>query len=299
MDKVESFKIFLEVSKHQSFVAASHKLGISAPAVTRAIAALEKGLGIKLFNRTTRLVRLTEAGKRFAQDTKAILEAIDDAEAAASGSYAEPTGTLNVTAPIQFGEKCVMPIIVEYLHHFPKVSVNALFYDRVTSLVEEEIDVAIRIGHLNNSNLYAKQVGSVRKVICASPAYFQAYSKPETPQELTKHNLILTSASDPQPIWYFENKGKKQSVKFVPKLRCNQIGASLKAAHSGLGIVKLLSYQIATDVAEGSLETALTDYEEPAIPVSIVHLEGRRTNAKIRSFIDFAEVRLKDSPYIN
>lgn len=299
MDKFEALRIFIEVAKHQSFIAASQKLGVSAPAVTRAIASLEENLGVMLFHRTTRTVRLTEPGKHFAEDTKSILETLDEAEAAVLGTYTEPKGTLSITAPVQFGEKCVMPIIVDYLSQHPKVTVNAMFYDRITSLVEEDIDIAIRIGHLSDSNLYAKKVGTVRKVVCASPAYFAKHGKPETPNDLIQHKLILPTATDSLPIWYFQNNGKRVSIKFAPVMKCNQINASLSAAREGLGITRLLSYQVAADIEAGLLETALVEFQEPEIPVSIIHLEGRRANAKIRSFIDFAEQHFKNNVYIN
>lgn len=298
MGKLEAMKIFLEVAKSESFISASDKLGMSPSAVTRSVAALETQLNIRLFNRTTRRVRLTESGKRFAQDCKTILESVDEAEAAAAGTYAEPQGELNITAPVQFGEKFIIPIITEYLQTYPKVSVKALFYDHVTSLVEEELDIAIRIGHLPDSSLYAKQVGQIRRVVCAAPDYLEQHGRPQKPSDLNQHRLILPTASDTVPVWHFAEADKKKTIRFTPVLRCNQIGSTLAAAKQGLGITRLLSYQVAADLESGNLERVLTEFEEAPMPVNIMHLEGRRTNAKIRSFIDLAEAHLKGNPHL-
>lgn len=297
MDKLEKMQVFVEVAKHKSFVAASEYMNLSAPSVTRFIASLEEDLGVKLFNRTTRHVRLTEPGKRFLHDVKRILELMEEAEASATGIYKEPKGTLTITAPVSFGERHIMPIITEYLENNPLVSVKAVFLDRITSLVEEELDIAIRIGHLKDSNLYATSVGTVRRVICGSPNYFKKYGKPQKPSDLNQHNIIFNSAYRPAMIWTFEKNGKKESVKLNPKLVCNQVGASIKAAKEGYGITHMMSYQVSEEIERGSLELVLEDYEEAPLPIHIIHLEGRRANAKIRSFIDLTTKRLKDTSF--
>lgn len=293
MDKFESMKVFMEVARCMSFAAAAENIGLSAPAITRAIASLEKRLGAKLFHRTTRHVRLTEQGARFLDDAKHILETLEEAEAAVSGGYATPKGTLSVTAPVLFGEKHITPIITEYLHQHKEVAVNAMYYDRVTNLVEEGIDIAIRIGHLRDSNLYATPVGEVRRMICASPHYFHQFGKPQTPAELNKHQIIFASTFDTTTTWHFFNQGEKQSVKLTPRLRCNQNGAALNAAVQGFGVTRLMSYQVSEAIEHGQLECALIDYEEAPLPVNIVYLEGRRASAKIRAFIELTAQRLQ------
>lgn len=299
MDKLHTIQVFIEVANLQGFSAAANKLGLSAPVVTRSIAELESRLGAKLFNRTTRHVRLTEAGVRFLQDAKRIVEELEEAEAAVKGVYTKPSGTLSVTAPVLFGEKHVMPIVTEYLERNPEVSVKAMFYDRITSLVEEEFDVAIRIGHLKDSGLYAVKVGEVRRVVCGAPTYFERHGIPKTPTDLSKHSIILPVPSGNISQWTFLNQTKKQTIKLNPRLRCNQISAARKAAVLGYGITSLLSYQVAQEIETGRLQAILTEYEEAPIPVTVIHLEGRRANAKIRSFIDLAAECLRNNPSIN
>ena len=235
MDKLDTMRVFVEVAKHQSFVAAGGALGMTAPATTRAIASLELRLGVKLFNRTTRHVRLTESGERFLHDARRIIDDLADAEAAVKGVYAKPSGKLTVTAPLLFGEKHVIPIITEYLKMYPEVSVDAMYYDRITGLLEEELDVAIRIGHLKDSTLYATQVGYVHRLVCGAPSYFDTNGIPKTPKELSKHFIIFPATFESTDEWIFQKKEKKEKVKLSPRLRCNQNSAALKAALLGFG----------------------------------------------------------------
>lgn len=274
---------------------------MSAPATTRAVASLEGRLGVKLFNRTTRLVRLTEPGARFLHDTEKVLEALNEAEAAATGVYNKPKGILKVTAPILFGQKHIMPIVEEYLESNPDVSVKAMFYDRVTNLLEEELDVAIRIGNLKDSSLYASRVGEVRRIVCAAPRYFARKGIPKVPAELSEHDIIYPATFENKTEWEFQNHDntKSEIVKLSPRLQCNHNMAALNAAIDGFGITRLMSYQVGDEIVKGSLKPILTAYEGAPLPVSIVHVEGRRANAKIRSFIDLAVERLRSNPFIN
>lgn len=299
MDKLEAMQVFIEVAKQSSFVGASEQLNLSAPAVTRSIAALEASLDVKLFNRTTRHVKLTEAGNRFLVDARRILEDLEEAEAAATGIYTTPKGTLTITAPVLFGEKHVMPVITEYLTNNPKVSVKAVFSDRITSLLEEELDIAIRIGHLKDSNLYATQVGHVRRMVCGSPEYFANHGTPATPAELSQHSIIFSGTYESSPIWRFINNGKKEAIKFTPRLHCNQNGAAIKAALDGYGLTRSMSYQVGDKLEQGLLQCVLADYEEPPLPVNVVRIEGRRMSSKTRSFVDLAVARLKANPFIH
>ncbi|WP_448248843.1 LysR family transcriptional regulator [Thalassotalea agariperforans] len=299
MDKLQTIKVFIEVAKQQSFSSAADALGMSAPTATRAIAELEGRLRIKLFNRTTRLVRLTESGSRFFNDMQRIIEDLEEAEASAAGVYSTPSGTLTVTAPVLFGQKHVMPIVNEYLGLYSEVSVKAMFYDRVTSLLEEDLDVAIRIGHLKDSNLYATQVGTVRRIVCASPAYFKKRGVPKYPEDLLEHDLIFPATFESTTTWQFQNGGKKELIKLSPRLMCNQNAAALQAAIEGRGITRLMSYQVGEELEKGTLKAVLTGYEEEPLPVNVVNIEGRRANAKVRSFIDIAVERLRQNPFIN
>ncbi len=299
MDKLETIRVFLEAAECRSFVAASRKLDLSAPAVTRSIAQLEHTLGVRLFNRTTRQVRLTDSGARFFEDAKKILEDLEQAEAAASGSYATPKGVLSVTAPVLFGQKHIAPILTEYLEQNPSVEVRAIFYDRVGNILDEGLDVAIRIGHLKDSSLYATKVGNTQRIVCGSPDYFDKHGVPEYPEDLANHEIILASNVEPSTTWRFESPNGKISVKVSPRLYCNQNGAAIEAAKQGFGITRLMSYQVGDEFQKGSLKRILQDFEAEALPVNIIHLEGRQANAKIRSFIDLAVARLKANPHIN
>lgn len=299
MDKLETIRVFLEAAECRSFVAASRKLDLSAPAVTRSIAQLEHTLGVRLFNRTTRQVRLTDSGARFFEDAKKILEDLEQAEAAASGSYATPKGVLSVTAPVLFGQKHIAPILTEYLEQNPSVEVRAIFYDRVGNILDEGLDVAIRIGHLKDSSLYATKVGNTQRIVCGSPDYFDKHGVPEYPEDLANHEIILASNVEPSTTWRFESPTGKISVKVSPRLYCNQNGAAIEAAKQGFGITRLMSYQVGDEFQKGSLKRILQDFEAEALPVNIIHLEGRQANAKIRSFIDLAVARLKANPHIN
>ena len=299
MDKLDTIRVFIEVAKQQAFSTAANKLGLSAPSVTRSIAELESRLGVKLLTRTTRHVRLTESGARFLQDAQRIVEDLTEAEAMVKGIYNKPSGTLTITAPVLFGEKHVIPIVTEYLQRNPEVSVQTKFYDRVTSLVEEELDVAIRIGHLRDSGLYATEVGKVRRIVCASADYLEQNGHPDTPDDLANHSIIVPISTENTNQWSFNVNGKKEIIKLNSRLRCNQNGAALRAAVLGHGITSLMSYQIGEELEKGTLKSLLTDYEEAPLPVNIIHLEGRRANAKIRAFIDLAIERFRANPFIN
>mgnify|MGYP000583779047 CR=1 FL=1 len=299
MDKLESMKVFVEVAKHKSFSGAGKQLNLSAPAVTRYIASLEASLGVKLFNRSTRHVRLTESGENFLTDSKRILEDIIEAEAAATGIYSKPKGTLTITAPVLFGEKHILPIITEYLTLNHDVTIKTHFSDRITSLIEEELDIAIRIGHLKDSNLYATHVGNVRRIVCCSPDYLKKHGEPIYPVDLNNHNIIFPTTYETSPVWNFIKDDVKESVKLNTRLHCNQTNAALNAAIQGFGITRLMSYQVGEELEKGTLQSILTKYEEKPLPVNIMRIEGRRCNAKIRSFLELAVKRLKANPFIN
>jgi DNA-binding transcriptional LysR family regulator len=299
MDKLEAMRVFIEVAECKSFVAASRKLGLSAPAVTRSIAQFENAMGVRLFTRTTRHVRLTDSGARFYEDARRILEDVEQAVAAAAGSYADPKGVLSVTAPVLFGQIHVTPILTEYLQKHQSVTVKAAFYDRVSNLLDEGLDVAIRIGHLKDSSIYATAVGSVQRLVCASPDYLKKYGMPRHPSDLKDHEIIQASTVESSTTWQFESSSGKESVKVTPRLYCSHNGAAITAAQQGFGITRVMSYQIGEELNNGSLTSILRDYETKALPVSIIHLEGRQANAKIRSFVDLAIARLRASPYLD
>ena len=285
--------VFVAVAEEESFAAAARRLRMSPPAVTRAIASLEERLAVRLLTRTTRLVRTTDAGARYLEDVRRILAEADEADEAAAGINATPRGHLAVTAPALFGKIYVMPVITAYQMTFVETTVSALFVDRVVNLVEEGLDVGIRIGSLPDSSLRAIRVGQVRRVVCASPAYLKKHGSPRTPAELAGHRIIGATSVPSGPHWTFVKGKEKIGVKLSPRILVNTNDGALEAAKSGFGLTRLISYQVANELAAGTLETVLTDFEDASLPVHVIHREGRHGSAKVRSFVDLAVDRLR------
>lgn len=296
MDRLHFMNVFVAVADTGSLAAASRRLHLSPPAVTRAVTALETHLGTRLLNRTTRVVRLTEAGMRYLEDARRILGEIDEMEEAAAGLNAAPRGKLSVTAPVLFGKMFVVPIIVDFLRAHARVEVSGLFLDRVVNLVEEGLDVAVRIGHLPSSNLLALKVGQVNSVLCAAPDYLAQYGMPAAPQELAAHTIISSSRTTPTSEWRFPAGKDTLAVRVQPRLTVSSNDAAIEAALCGFGIARLLSYQVAPYLASGQLVRVLGDYETAPVPIHVVHREGRGGAGKVRSFVDFAAARLRAEP---
>ena len=299
MDRFHQMQVFVAVAEDAGFAAAARRLRLSPPAVTRAVAALEEQLGVKLLNRTTRTVRATEAGLRYLEDARRILGDVASADEAAAGINARPRGHLAVTAPVLFGRMFVMPGILDYLQHYPDVEVSALFLDRVVNLLEEGQDVAIRIGELADSSMRALRVGTVRRILCAAPGYLQQHGLPQQPGDLLQHTLIASSAGSGDPHWRFQQGQTDRVLRIQPRLNTSTNDAAVEAAVGGLGITRLLSYQVAPQLANGSLKILLENYETPALPVHIVHREGRHANLKVRAFIDLLAQRLRGDNALN
>jgi DNA-binding transcriptional LysR family regulator len=290
VDRLESMRVFVAVAEEQGFASAARRLAMSAPAVTRAVAALEERIGTRLLHRTTRIVRLTEAGDRFLADCKRILGEIAEAEVSAAGSHAEPRGHLGVTAPVMFGRMHVAPVILEFLALHPRVTARMLFLDRVADLIDEGLDVAVRIAHLPDSSLHAVRVGAVRRVVCASPEYLAARGTPRVPADLSQHDAIAFSLGAASEEWSFAS-----GETFGPPARLvvNSNDVAIAAAAAGRGVARVLSYQIAPELRSGKLQIVLAEFEPPPIPISVVYAEGRRAAAKVRAFVDFAVERLR------
>ncbi|MDX1374225.1 MAG: LysR family transcriptional regulator [Burkholderiales bacterium] len=296
MDRFESMRVFVAVAEAQGFAPAARRLSMSPPAVTRAVLALEERVGARLFHRTTRVVRLTESGARFLADCKRILADLEEAEVGAAGSHAEPRGQLCVTAPIMFGRMHVAPIVLDFLSRYPKVSARLLFRDSLVDLLDEGIDVAVRIGHLPDSSLRAVQVGSVRRVVCASPAYLAARGAPRAPADLAQHELIASSPGGEPTEWSFASG---ETITPAARLTVSGSDVAIAAALAGRGIARVLSYQVAPELRAGGLAIVLAEFEPPPLPVSLVSLEGPRAAAKVRAFVDYAVERLRADPSLN
>ena len=288
MDRLQAMEVFVAVVDSGGFASAARKLDLSAPVVTRAVAELEARLGLRLLTRTTRSVRVTEAGARYADDCRRILADVSDSEAVTSGSRSQLKGLLSVTAPVLFGNLHVTPIVTDYLQRYPDVDAQCVFVDRVVNLVDEGLDVAVRIGELPDSSLRAVGVGQVRRMLLASPGYLAAHGRPQRPEDLSRHTLIQPTQVAPYPEWRFAEAGRPLVQRIRPRLRTTTNDAARSFALAGLGIVRLLSYQAADALARGELLPLLEDFEAPAIPVHIVHHEGRHMTQKVRAFIDLA-----------
>lgn len=291
--------VFVAVADAESFAGAARRLGMSPPAVTRAIAALEARLRAKLLDRTTRYVRVTETGQRYLDDARRIIGEANEADEAAAGVNAEPHGHLAVTAPVRFGRMFVTPGIVEYLRRYPGTEISALFVDRVVNLLEEGLDVGVRVGELPDSSMKAIGVGHVRRVVCASPAYLKEHGVPKTPAELAQHVVILSSPITPVAEWKFAHDTKTVVARVRPRLTVTSNEAAIEAACRGFGLTRLLSYHIAPYVASGQLKVVLGRYEPPRLPIHILHREGRYASAKVRTFVDLMVMRLRSDKVLH
>jgi DNA-binding transcriptional LysR family regulator len=297
MDHLDGMRIFSLVAEQEGFASAAKGLGMSAATVTRAVANLERSIGARLLVRTTRSVKLTEVGLRYLQDCRRILAEIDEAEAQAAGSFSAPAGTLTITAPTIFGRLYVLPIILEFLDLYPGISIRTVFVDRVTNLIDEGIDVAVRIAHLPDSGLSALRVGYVRRVMCGSPAYFEKHGIPQTPEDLRGHRFIARSGLFGALEWSF---GKQSQIRIPVQSRflCNTNEAAIDAVAAGWGISRFLSYQVAHDIQSGRLQRVLADFEEEPVPIHVIHAEGRVASARMRAFVDFAAKSLRTNEHI-
>lgn len=299
MDRLHLMTVFLAVAEAESFAGAARRLQMSPPAVTRAVGALEEHLGVRLFTRTTRVVRVTEAGARYLEDVRRILIEIEEADAAAAGVNATPRGLLAVTASVLFGKQYVMPIITEYQSRFSQTTVSALFVDRVVNFIDEGMDVGVRIGQLPDSSLRAIRVGQVRRVVVGAPAYLEEHGIPQRPEDLVRHRLVASSGLSPTNDWVFRSSDDQVTVRVHPSVVVNTNDGPLEAARHGYGLTRLLSYQVATQLVSGELKTVLSDYEGPVLPVHVIHREGRYGSAKVRSFVDMAVDRLRADNALN
>lgn len=290
MDRFQLMNVFVAVAEESGFAAGARRLRMSPPAVTRAVAALEQRLKVKLLNRTTRYVRTTEVGQRYLDDARRILAEADEADEAAAGVNAAPRGHLAVTAPVLFGRMFVMPLIVEYLNRYPDTAVSAVLLDRVVNLLEEGLDVGIRIGELPDSNLQATAVGSVRLVVCASKEYLRRHGVPRRPEEVLQHSIIASSAGSASISWRFGGR----VLRIEPRLTVTTNDGAIEAALRGFGITRMLSYQVSPYVMAGDLRIVLEEHEPAPRPINIVHREGRHASAKVRAFVDLIAERLRN-----
>jgi DNA-binding transcriptional LysR family regulator len=293
MNQLHLITVFVAVVDTHGFAGAARKLNMSPPAVTRAINELEAHLGLRLLTRTTRTVRVTDAGERYAQDCRRILAELQEADESVSGMHLAPKGRLTITAPVLFGSIYVTPIVTEYLSRYPQVSVSCLFLDRVVNLLEEGVDAAVRIGELPDSSMQAIAVGQVRRVICASPDYLERHGTPQVPDDLSAHTIVSVGGQTPHTEWRLLDKGLPCSVRLHARMTTTTNDSALTAAVEGFGLTRLLSYQAQAHLRTGQLQAVLTAYEPAPLPIHVVHRQGRQAPQRVRAFLDLAIDRLR------
>jgi DNA-binding transcriptional LysR family regulator len=288
MDRIESLAAFVEVAELASFAEAARRLNRSPPAVTRAVADLEARLGVRLLTRTTRAVAVTEAGQLFLAGAKRVLADLDDIEQAAAGRGHAAVGELRVTAPIVFGRLHLLPLVTEFLRRYPSVSVRLFLTDRPTDMVEEGLDVALRIGALTDLSAIATRVGSVRRIVVAAPSYLATRRAPEIPDDLASHDIISYEGVFDSVRWTFRTGSDHRNVAVTPRLIVNTAEAAIDAAVSGLGVTRVLSCQAQSGIANGSLLPLLRDFQGEPLPVHVLYPAGLHPAPKLRAFLDFA-----------
>jgi DNA-binding transcriptional LysR family regulator len=296
MDRFEAMKVFVTAAEAGSLAAASRRLKRSPAAVSRAIAALEGRIGAELLHRTTRALKLSEAGDRYVVACRRVLADLEEADMLAAGDGAAPRGLLTISAPPIYGEEVLRPILDEFLDRYPLVSARLLLQDHAVSLVDEGVDVALRIGRLPDSSLIATRIGAdVRRVVVASPAYLAVHPAIREPADLARHAIIAFSNFG-LDSWTFTaeaNSPAPRTVRFAPRLVVNSVRAALASAAEGRGLTRLYSYHVAPLVQAGRLQVVLADAEPPAVPAHLLTPEGRHANPKVRAFLDFAAPRLR------
>jgi DNA-binding transcriptional LysR family regulator len=286
MDRIDAMQAFVAVADNRGFAPAARKLGLSPSGVTRLIAALEDRLGARLLQRTTRSVTLTDVGARYLERARRILADVEEAEAAAEGERTRPSGRLVVSAPVGFGRLHVSPVMSAYLTRYGEVSGELRLEDRIINLVEDGVDVAVRIGHLADSTLVARHVGEMRRIVVASPAYLEARGEPKSPKAIASHQTIQFGATVASPDWRFVEDGREVRVASTPRLITNSADAAIQYAEQGGGLTRVLAYQAADAIKRGRLRIVLAKFERPALPIHLVYPTSRLLSAKVRTFID-------------
>ena len=285
-------QVFVRIVEAGSLTAAADALGMSAPSVVRSLAALERALGVRLLNRTTRRSSLTDEGREYCERCRRVLAEVEEAEALMSARRAKPKGRLRLTAPVTYGRMHVAPVVAAFIARYPEVQVELLLVDRVVDLVEEGIDAAVRIGHLPDSTLVARRLGETRRVVCAAPAYLKRAGVPGAPGELAKHRCILFTGLSASGEWSFGGKPPLR-VAIRPVLRTNQVDAAIDACLRGLGCGQFLHYQVESLIGKGKLRRLLAEYEPAPLPIQIVYPQARLPSSNVRAFVDLAVKRLQ------
>lgn len=293
MDRFEAMSVLLAVVEAGSLSAGARRLHAPLATVSRKVGDLERHLGVRLLLRTSRGLALTEEGRSFVAASRRILDELDAAERQAAGDYGALRGALHVTAPIAFGEQHLLPIALGFLTEQPEIDLRLTLADRQVNLADEQIDVALRIGHLTDSALVARRVGSVRRVVCASPDYLARRGVPLRPDDLAGHDGISFQGFAIAPEWRYRRDSAAFTVEPHAKLAVNTTRAAIQAALAGVGIIRVLSYQVADQLGSGALQEVLEEFSPEPLPVSLIHAPSDPLSLKVRCFIDWAVPRLR------
>jgi DNA-binding transcriptional LysR family regulator len=289
MDRLDAMITFAAVCDANGFAPAARRLGLSPSVVTRHVATLEEHLGVRLLQRTTRSVGLTEAGTRYLERARRILAELDEAELSAQQERAEPKGKLSVSAPLLFGRMHVAPVLARFMQTYPQVTAELQLSDRVENLIEEGHDLAIRIGHLPDSQLIARRLGETRRVVVASPAYLKQRGTPRRPADLARHDIVAFMGLVPTVDWRFIADGREVRVRVAPRYMTNSGDAAIDYASEGGGLTHALCYQVRDAVRRGALVEVLKRYAPPPLPIQAVYPSSRLLSGKVRAFVDMIE----------
>jgi DNA-binding transcriptional LysR family regulator len=291
MDKLRAMATFVRIVEAGSLSAAAEALQLSGPSVVRSLAALEREVGVRLLNRTTRRSSLTDEGREYYERCRRVLAEVEAADALLSARQTQPQGRFRLTAPLAFGRLHIAPLVREFMARYPAVDVELLLVDRVVDLVEEGLDMGVRIAQLGESSLVAVRVGQTQRVVCAAPRYLKSAGTPAKPQDLARHRCIIFSGLAPDNEWVFATKPARVAVH--PVLRTNQFDVALDACVQGIGCGQFLSYQVGAALRAGKLKLILADHAPPPVPIQLVYPHARLLSPNVRAFIDLAQARLR------
>jgi DNA-binding transcriptional LysR family regulator len=295
MDRVGAMATLLAAVDAGSLSGASRALGMPLATVSRKVSDLEAHLKTQLLIRSSRRLTLTEAGQAYVASARRILEDMEEAERAASGEYRAPRGHLTITAPIMFGRLHVEPVVLEFLQAYPDITVRLTLADTVLNLVDDHVDVAVRVGELPDSRLMALRLGEVGWVACASPDYLAHSGEPESPEALTNHDCVMFEGLYSNNSWTFGRDRQVQEISVRPRFSVNSADAAIAAAIAGAGVTRVLSYQVAAPVARGALKLILQAFEPDLLPVHLLYAGQSLLPLKLRALLDFAAPRLRSS----
>jgi len=293
MDKFQAMKTFVQIVETGSLTAAANARDTSLPTVVRALAALERQLGVSLLNRTTRRIHLTDEGAQYLERCRVILSAMQEAEDTLVSRRIEPEGELTVTASALFGRRYVAPIVFDFLRRHPKVSADVLFVDRIVNLIEEGVEVAVRIANIEDSSLVAIPVGRVRRVVCASEQYLRRHGVPQVPNDIRKHSCVRHVGLVPRSEWHFRVGNRHVSIPITSVITCNDIDSAVNACIDGLGLGMFLSYMVAPNRKGGQLDYVLEKFETEPMQVQVVYPQSKLLSSKVRAFVDECVSKLR------